>query len=71
MALTGTIVHIAAGVFSHGVRRTITLAIGVFFGAQLGAYLSHHVHGIWIIRGLAIALALVGLRILIMAFGFR
>lgn len=71
MALTGTVVHIAVGVFSHGVRRTIMLAIGVFFGAQLGAYLSHHVHGIWIIRGLAIALALVGLRILIMAFGFR
>jgi uncharacterized membrane protein YfcA len=71
MALTGTIVHIAAGVFSHGVRRTIALAIGVLFGAQLGAYLSRRVHGVWIIRGLAIALALVGLRVLIMAFGFR
>jgi len=71
MALTGTIVHIAAGVFSHGVRRTIMLAIGVLLGAQLGAYLSHRIHGIWIIRGLAIALGLVGLRILIMAFGLR
>lgn len=70
IALTGTIVHIATGAFSHGVRRTITLAIGVLFGAQLGALLSNRVHGIWIIRGLAIALGFVGLRILIMAFGF-
>ena len=69
MALTGTIVHIVAGAFSHGVRRTITLAIGVLFGAQLGAVLSNRVHGVWIIRGLAIALGFVGLRILIMAFG--
>jgi hypothetical protein len=37
MALTGTIVHIAAGVFSHGVRRTIALAIGVLLEAQLGS----------------------------------
>ena len=58
------------GAFSHGVRRTIALAIGVLFGAQLGALLSNRVHGVWIIRGLAIALGFVGLRILIMAFGF-
>ena len=70
MALTGTIVHIAVGAFSHGIRRTIALAIGVLFGAQIGALLSNRVHGDWIIRGLVIALGLVGLRILIMASGF-
>ena len=69
MALTGTIVHIAAGSFGHGgVRRTICLAIGVLLGAQLGAALSSRVHGKWIIHGLAIALAFVGIRILMMVF---
>ncbi len=68
MALTGTIVHIATGSFSHGgVRRTVYLAIGVLLGAQVGAWLSARVHGMWIIRGLAVALAFVGIRIAIMA----
>ena len=67
MALTGTIVHIVTGVFSHGVRRTVLLAIGVLLGAQLGAWLSIRVHGDWIIRGLGIALGFVGIRILLMA----
>jgi hypothetical protein len=68
MALTGTIAHIATGSFSHGgIRRTVCLAIGVLLGAQVGAWLSARVHGTWIIRGLAVALAFVGIRILIMA----
>ena len=67
MALTGTGVHILQGAFHHGIRRTIALAIGVLIGAQLGAFLSNHVKGDWIIRGLAIALGLVGIRILILA----
>ena len=67
MALTGTGVHIAAGAFHHGIRRTIALSIGVLIGAQLGAFLSCRMKGIWIIRGLAIALGLVGIRILILA----
>ena len=67
MALTGTIVHSVTGVFSHGVRRTVTLAVGVLLGAQVGALLSNRVQGNWIIRGLAIALGFVGIRILIMA----
>lgn len=67
MAMTGTTVHVATGVFSHGVRRTVLLAIGVLLGAQLGARLSIRVHGDWIIRGLAIGLGSVGVRILLMA----
>lgn len=67
MALTGTIVHILTGSFSHGIRRTIALAIGVFMGAQIGALLSNRMHGKWIIQGLAIALGFVGVRIFIMA----
>jgi uncharacterized membrane protein YfcA len=69
MALTGTIVHIATGTFSHGVHRTIALAIGVLLGAQIGARLSEKIQGGWIIRGLAIALGLVGLRILSVVLG--
>ncbi|HER44103.1 MAG TPA: sulfite exporter TauE/SafE family protein [Candidatus Eisenbacteria bacterium] len=68
MALTGTIVHIVTGSFSQGgVRRTIALALGVVIGAQVGAALSSRIHGRWIIRGLTIALAFVGIRIIMMA----
>ena len=68
MSLSGTVVHIASGVLSKGVTQTIALSIGVLLGAQLGAKLSNRFHGVWIIRSLAIALGLVGIRIFIMAF---
>jgi uncharacterized membrane protein YfcA len=68
MALTGTVVHILMGSFSHGVHRTIALAIGVAVGAQIGAHFSQRVRGKWIIRSLALALGLVGIRILIEVF---
>jgi uncharacterized protein len=63
MALVGTLVHVANGAFAHGVRRTMALALGVLIGAQLGARASSWVHGAWIIRGLAIALGLIGARV--------
>lgn len=65
MALTGTIVHVATGSFHHGAHRTICLSIGVLFGAQLGARWSDRVRGDLIIRGLALALGLVGARLLL------
>jgi uncharacterized protein len=64
MALTGTLVHVANGVFAHGVRRTGALAVGVLLGAQIGARLSNRVGGKWIIRGLALALVFVGIRLI-------
>jgi len=66
MAFTGTAVHILTGAFYRGLRRTITLSIGVVLGAQLGAWLSNRVQADWIMRGLAIALGFVGIRILAM-----
>jgi len=70
MALAGTIVHIAAGSFSEGgVHRTLLLGAGALVGAQAGAALAARVHGKWIIRALAAALALAGIRILVMALG--
>jgi hypothetical protein len=68
MALAGTVVHVATGVFSHGVRRTIASAGGVLLRGQLGARLSNRVHGAWIVRGLAIALGFIGVRVLLQAF---
>ena len=66
MALTGTIVHIMTGAFPFGVHHMVSLAIGVVLGAQVGAHLSVHLKGSWIIRSLAIALGLVGLRIIML-----
>ena len=68
MSLSGTVVHVSSGVLSKGMLQTIALSIGVLFGAQLGARLSNRFHGVWIIRSLAIALGIVGIRIFIMAF---
>jgi uncharacterized protein len=67
MALSGTAVHVAMGVFSSGVRRTVALAIGVLLGAPLGARLSNRVRGGWIVRSLAVGLGFIGVRILLRA----
>ena len=67
MALTGTIVHIITGSFSGGIGRTLAIGAGALLGAQIGAKLSTKIHGKWIIKGLALALLFVGIRILFMA----
>jgi len=61
---TGTAVHVLTGAFHHGVRRMLVLGIGVIVGAPLGARLSRRLHGMWIMRSLAVALALAGLRLI-------
>jgi uncharacterized membrane protein YfcA len=65
MAGTGTLTHVLAGTFTHGVRRTLALGVGVLVGAQVGARLSNKVNGAWILRGLAIALVTVAIRLMI------
>jgi uncharacterized membrane protein YfcA len=65
MALAGTIVHIINGSISGSYLIIIAIAVGALAGAQIGAKLSNKIHGVWIIRGLAVALGLVGLRIII------
>lgn len=67
MALTGTLTHIATGIFTQGLRRTLLLSVGVLLGAQLGAWLSCRIQGKWIIRGLSIALGVVGIRLFMIA----
>ncbi len=66
MALSGSLTHLATGVLQKGIYQTIGLGIGAIIGAQLGAKLSKQFHGRLIIQCLAIALFLVGGRILIM-----
>lgn len=65
MALTGTIVHVTQGVFVHGIWRTAVLGTGVLIGAQAGARMSNRAGGQLIMRGLAVALVFVGIRLIL------
>lgn len=65
MAAAGTAAHAVTGTLTPGLTRTIALALGVVPGAQLGARLSNRIHGRGIIRALAVALGLVGVRLLV------
>ena len=64
MALAGTVVHIIQGNLKDGWLTALLIGGGVMAGAQVGAYLSHKVKGHFIVRALAIALLLVGIRLL-------
>lgn len=66
MALAGTIVHIAQGNLKGNWLMVLCIGGGVILGAQIGAYVSHHVKQKFIITALAIALLLVGVRLVIM-----
>jgi uncharacterized protein len=63
-ALAGTIEHIIEGTLDTVIWQTLFISLGVYFGAKIGAKLSTRVHGNFIIRGAAIALGIVGIRIL-------
>jgi uncharacterized membrane protein YfcA len=70
VALTGTMTHVALGAFGQGqgvLPQTMYLAVGVMMGAPLGAALSVKLHGSLIVRLLAVALCLVGCRLLLTA----
>jgi uncharacterized membrane protein YfcA len=62
---SATVTHVLQGVFQPFLRITLELAIGVVFGAQIGAAISRRVGGALIIRLLAAALGLVGIRLLL------
>jgi uncharacterized membrane protein YfcA len=64
MAGAGTVTHVVQGAFSGMLYRTLFLAIGVVLGAQVGARLSGKVRATWLLRLLALALLLVGVRLL-------
>ena len=64
MALTATVTHFAMGEFDSAAASTMYLAVGVMMGAPVGASLSTKLRGSVIVRMLALALCLVGLRLL-------
>lgn len=67
-AFTGSAIHLMRGELANGLLQIFGLSIGVVLGAQLGAKLSKNFHGNFIIRALAIALGVVGIRIIMLAF---
>lgn len=69
MALVGTITHVSEGALNGAWETVAFLSIGAIVGAQIGAALSNKLHGSGIIRSLAIALGVVGVRILMMGLG--
>lgn len=64
MSLTGTIVHLTEGTLLPYLDRVLLFGIPAVAGAQLGAYLSKKITDIWIARGLAFALIMVGMRLI-------
>ena len=67
MATAATGTHVVEGDYSSYVPVTAALAVGVVAGAPLGAFLSRRVSGPIIIRLLAVGLAVVGVRLLVLA----
>jgi uncharacterized membrane protein YfcA len=65
MAFTGAMTHVAQGDLANGWRTALAIGAGIVVGAQVGAYFSHHIKPLWIVRTLAIALLLVGLRLVL------
>ena len=61
-AATGTVSHLSLG--HVRIAQGIAMAVGAIIGAQIGGALSHRVKGVWIVRGLAAALTLVGIRLI-------
>jgi len=69
MSMTATAIHVMDGSLGWAeAPGLLSIAAGAVVGAQLGARMSRYIHGRWIMRSLAAALGLVGIRILILAF---
>ncbi len=66
-ALAGVVEHILDHTWPVHLLRDACLAAGVVGGAQLGAFLSRKISSSWIIVGLALALAVVGVRLVVTA----
>jgi hypothetical protein len=66
-SLAGVVEHIIEHTWPTHLARDLCLAAGVVGGAQLGAFLSKKISAPWIVRGLALALGLVGVRLILAA----
>jgi uncharacterized membrane protein YfcA len=67
-SFVGSVVHALRGDYAHTLGRVVPLCIGVIAGAQAGALLSTRLRGMLIVRLLALALALVGIRLIVGVF---
>jgi len=65
LTAAGLLVHARSGTLAAGLGRALPLGAGALAGAQVGARLASRVQGRWILRALAVALALVGARLLL------
>lgn len=65
-AAAGAAAHVVSGSYFPDLYLTAALTIGVVVGAQIGAQVSQKIPAEWIIRALALALAIAGLRIVLM-----
>jgi len=63
--LTGTLTHAASGTYAGSWQILLWIALGVIPGAQVGAWLSPKVRGLILIRLLALALVMAGLRLVL------
>ncbi len=64
ITLFASLTHIFKGSLNHQWLRVFMLTAGVIPGAQLGAYLSSKISATWIIRGLTLAVFIMGLRLI-------
>lgn len=64
MSLSGAAVHVINGTLQHGLKIALFIGIGVITGAQIGAYFSNKIKSKAIVKALAVALIIVGLRLL-------
>jgi uncharacterized membrane protein YfcA len=68
VCLAGLITHIGIGsIHAWGLNHIAAIGIGMLMGAQMGAFLSVRIKGVWILRGLAAALAAAGIRMVFAA----
>jgi len=66
MALTGCLIHLLHGTYTGVASLTLTIGAGAVIGAQIGAWLSHRVSGVAIVRALGLAIGVVGIRLLLL-----
>lgn len=66
-SLTASLTHVAVGTYADNWQFLLWLAVGVISGAQFGAWLSRRIQGVLIVRLLALALTLLGIRLLLLA----
>ena len=65
LSLAALVAHAQGGTLHSALARAWPLAAGAVLGAQGGAWISSRFHGRWILWGLALALAFVGVRLLL------